>query len=87
MTAEFREQTREEKLWRNDVLQLKAQLLWAWVSLCHQVFVSVSSTLIHSRLVAERDRETLPLGELKDDDVALRRRWDGDAIWIDADGM
>ncbi|GAA6059554.1 hypothetical protein JCM10212_000610 [Sporobolomyces blumeae] len=32
VTDEFRKQTREEKLWRSDVLQLKSQLLWAWRS-------------------------------------------------------
>ncbi|SCZ90639.1 BZ3500_MvSof-1268-A1-R1_Chr1-3g02118 [Microbotryum saponariae] len=31
MTDEFRELTKECQLWRSDVLQLKTQLLWAWV--------------------------------------------------------
>ena len=32
VTDEFRQQTKEEKLWRSDVLGLKSQLLWAWKS-------------------------------------------------------
>ncbi|KAM0786776.1 hypothetical protein ACM66B_002210 [Microbotryomycetes sp. NB124-2] len=32
VTDEFREQTRGPDLWRDDVLQLKTQLLWAWIS-------------------------------------------------------
>ncbi|GAA5875106.1 hypothetical protein JCM16303_005011 [Sporobolomyces ruberrimus] len=32
VTDEFRQQTKEEKLWRSDVLGLKCQLLWAWES-------------------------------------------------------
>ncbi|SCV68606.1 BQ2448_727 [Microbotryum intermedium] len=31
VTDEFRELTKEAQLWRSDVLQLKTQLLWAWV--------------------------------------------------------
>lgn len=32
VTDEFRQQTKGPDLWREDVLQLKTQLLWAWVS-------------------------------------------------------
>ncbi|GAA5912988.1 hypothetical protein JCM5296_000789 [Sporobolomyces johnsonii] len=32
VTDEFRHQTKEKGLWRSDVLQLKSQLLWAWLS-------------------------------------------------------
>ncbi|GAA5965164.1 hypothetical protein JCM21900_004625 [Sporobolomyces salmonicolor] len=32
VTDEFRQQTKERQLWRSDVLQLKSQLLWAWLS-------------------------------------------------------
>lgn len=31
VTEEFRAQTKGTTLWKDDVLQLKTQLLWAWV--------------------------------------------------------
>lgn len=33
MTEEFRAQTKGTTLWKDDVLSLKTQLLWAWVRL------------------------------------------------------
>ncbi|GAA5958554.1 hypothetical protein JCM3765_006672 [Sporobolomyces pararoseus] len=32
VTDEFRQQTKEQKVWKNDILGLKCQLLWAWES-------------------------------------------------------
>ncbi|GAA5976044.1 hypothetical protein JCM5350_000295 [Sporobolomyces pararoseus] len=32
VTDEFRQQTKEDKVWKNDILGLKCQLLWAWES-------------------------------------------------------
>ena len=40
VTDEFRQQTKGPDLWREDVLQLKTQLLWAWVSQALFMFVA-----------------------------------------------
>ncbi|KAK4052687.1 hypothetical protein OIV83_001974 [Microbotryomycetes sp. JL201] len=43
VTQEFREQTKGPDLWRDDVLQLKTQLLWAWLS-CQRFSWSVGES-------------------------------------------
>ncbi|KAI5478095.1 jumonji domain containing protein [Pseudohyphozyma bogoriensis] len=60
VTDEFRAQTKEKKLWRTDVLQLKSQLLWAWKS-CDRHFPqnpSVAASTSTAPLEAPLDEAT-----------------------------